>query len=51
MKAFIVLSEEYRVKYANASEKELDELRLDIQTFFKGYTAPYKVPREVSPEF
>ncbi|ORY79352.1 acyl-coenzyme A synthetase O-MACS [Leucosporidium creatinivorum] len=46
VKAFVKLSEEYRVKYAGSSKEQLDELILELQTFFKSYTAPYKVPRE-----
>ncbi|GAA5881051.1 hypothetical protein JCM8547_001583 [Rhodosporidiobolus lusitaniae] len=47
VKAFVVLSDEYREKLRGKGRKEEEELILDIQDFFKRTTAPYKVPREI----
>ncbi|GAA6037898.1 hypothetical protein JCM8097_009480 [Rhodosporidiobolus ruineniae] len=47
VKAFIVLSEEYRDKLKGKGKKEEQELILDIQNHFKQVTGPYKVPREI----
>ncbi|BGP38606.1 hypothetical protein JCM10450v2_002555 [Rhodotorula kratochvilovae] len=46
VKAFIILSEEYRDKIQPGSKAEKD-LILDIQNSFKKNTGPYKVPREI----
>ncbi|GAA5936719.1 hypothetical protein JCM3775_000179 [Rhodotorula graminis] len=46
VKAFVILSEEYRDKIRPGT-KGAKDLILDIQTMFKQNTGPYKVPREI----
>ncbi|BGO97096.1 hypothetical protein NBRC10513v2_002416 [Rhodotorula toruloides] len=46
VKAFVILSDEYRDKVLGKKDKEKD-LILDMQNHFKKMTAPYKVPREI----
>ncbi|GAA5967236.1 hypothetical protein JCM11641_000484 [Rhodosporidiobolus odoratus] len=47
VKAFVVLSEEYKEKLDRGNEEGVQMLVSEIQDFVKHVTAPYKFPREV----